>query len=163
MSHKCIFGVSVKRGYKIRQMDVITAFMYEFLDEVIYVEQPHLFELCLELICRLRKALYGLKQASQVWYQIIADCLKKLGLERLELDHGVFVPKDRQLFLALYVDDLFLFGFDKSWLTKIQVQLRAHFEMTDLGEISHYLGIKVDVETEKISWQQTTYIKKILG
>ncbi len=58
MSYKCLFGVNVKRGYKIRQMDVVTAFLYEFLDEVIYVEQLHLFELRSELVCRLRKALY---------------------------------------------------------------------------------------------------------
>ena len=68
MSYKCLFGVSVKRGYKVRQMDVVTAFLYGFLDEIIYVEQPHLFELNSELVCRLQKALYGLKQAPQVWY-----------------------------------------------------------------------------------------------
>lgn len=66
MSYKCLFGVSVKRGYKIRQIDVVTAFLYGFLDEIIYVEQPHQFELNPELVCRLRKALYGLKQAPQV-------------------------------------------------------------------------------------------------
>ena len=37
--------------------------LYGFLDEIIYFEQPHLFELNPELVCRLRKALYGLKQA----------------------------------------------------------------------------------------------------
>ncbi len=73
MSYKCLFGVSVKHGHKIRQMDVVTAFLYRFLDEVIYVEQPHRFELRPELVCRLRKALYRLKQAPQVWYQTIAD------------------------------------------------------------------------------------------
>ncbi len=119
MSYKCLFGVSVKRGYRIRQMDVVTAFLYAFLDEVIYVEQPHLYELNLPLVCCLRKALYGLKQALQVWYQTIADFLIKLGFERLELDHGVFVSKDRQLFLALYVDDLLLFASDEARLTKI--------------------------------------------
>ena len=38
MSYKCLFGVSVKRGYKIWQMDVVTAFLYGFLDEIIYVK-----------------------------------------------------------------------------------------------------------------------------
>ena len=163
MSYKCLFGVSVKRGYKIRQMDVVTAFLYGFLDEIIYVEQPHLFELNPELVCRLRKALYGLKQAPQVWYQTLVDFLKKLGLERLELDHGVFVSKDRQLFLAIYVDDLLLFASDKSRLTDIQDQLSAPFKMTNLDKISHYLGMEIDVEVgTKISLQQTTYLKKML-
>ncbi len=121
-----------------------------------------LFELCSEIVCRLRKALYGLKQASQFWYQTIADFLKKLGLEWLELDHGVFVSKDRQLFLALYIDDLLLFDSEEFCLTNIQDQLRARFKITNLGEISHYLDMEVDIETERISLRQTTYIKKIL-
>ena len=41
-------------------MVVVTAFWYVFLDEIIYIEQPHLFELNLELVRRLCKALYGL-------------------------------------------------------------------------------------------------------
>ena len=61
ISYKCLLRVSINRGYKIQQIDVVTAFLYRFLDEVIYVEQPHLFELNLELVCQLRKALYGLK------------------------------------------------------------------------------------------------------
>ena len=61
MLYKCLFGISVKRGYKIWQIDIVTAFLYKFLNEIIYVEQPHLFELNLKLVCRLRKALYGLK------------------------------------------------------------------------------------------------------
>ena len=154
MSYKCLFGVSVKRGYKIRQMDVVTAFLYGFLDEVIYVEQPHLFELRPELVCRLHKALYGLKQAPQVWYQTIANFLKKLGLKLLELDYGSFASHDHQQFLAVYVDDLFFFASDESCLTNIQDQLSERFKMTNLGEISHYLGMEVDVETGKILLRQ---------
>ena len=83
-------------------------------------------------------------------------------MERLELDHGVFVSQDRQLFLAIYVDDLLLFASDESRLTNIQDQLSARFKMTNLGDISHYLGMEVDVEPGKISLRQTTYLKKIL-
>ncbi len=158
-----LFGVGTKCGYRIRQMDLETAFLYRFLDEVIYVEKPYLFELNPLLVFRLRKALYGLKQAPQVWYQIIADFLIKMGFEQLKLDQGVFVSKNRQLFLALYVEDLLLFASDEACLTKIQVQLSARFKMTDLGEISHYLAIKVDVEIgKKIFLPQTTYFMKIL-
>ncbi len=35
--------------------------------------------------------------------------------------------------------------------------------MTNLGKISHYLGLEVDVEIgKKISLRQTTYLQKIL-
>ena len=94
----------------------------------------------------------------------LPDFLTEFGLKRLKLDHGVFVSRDQQLFLSLYVDDLLLFTFDESRLTDIQDQLSAGFKMTNLGEVSHYLGMEVDVEVEKqISLRQTAYLKKILG
>ena len=37
------------------------AFLYDFLDEVIYIEQFHLFAMELEKVCKLIKALYRLK------------------------------------------------------------------------------------------------------
>ena len=90
MSYKCLMAMSVKRGYKIHHMDVVTAFLYGFLHEVIYLEQPHMFNEDPDKVCRLIKTLYG----PQVWYQNITTLLKKLGFERMELDHGVFVSKD---------------------------------------------------------------------
>ena len=142
---------------------MITAFQYGFFDEVIYVKQPNLFELNPKLVCRLAKALYGLKQTPQVWYQTLADFLKKFGFERLELDHFVFVSQDRQIFLAIHVDDLFLFGYNDSRLTDISDQFKARFKMINLGEISYYLVMEVDVEIGKeISLRQTTYLMKIL-
>ena len=37
--------------------------------------------------------------------------------------------------------------------------------MTDLGDVSHYLGIKIEVDLNKktISLRQSTYLKKILS
>ena len=61
MNYKCLFAVGVKRGYRIQYMDVVTAFLYDFLDKVIYIEQPYLFATKLDKVCNLMKALYGLK------------------------------------------------------------------------------------------------------
>ncbi len=63
-----MMGVSAKRGYRICQMVVITALLYGFLDEEIYIMQPTIFEHGTTIVCFLKKALYGLKQAPQVWY-----------------------------------------------------------------------------------------------
>ncbi len=100
-------------------MDVVTAFLYGFLDEVIYVEQPHLFTTKLDKVCKLIKTLYWLKQALHVWYKTLVEFLKKLGFIPLELDHGIFISKDKQLFIAVYVNDLLLFGADISRLEDI--------------------------------------------
>ncbi len=163
MSYKCLMAVGVRRKFRIRHMDVVTAFLYGFLDEVIYVEQPHLFEIDIDKVCKLLKALYGLKQAPHIWYKTLVEFLWKLGLQRLELDHGIFVSEDKQLFIAVYVDDLLLFGSDLSRLEQIQQSLRDRFKMTDLGDISHYLGMEVDyILGDKITLRQSTYLKKVL-
>ena len=52
----------------MEQMDVVTAFLYGFLDEDILVNQPEGYVIDTVLVCHLRKALYGLKQAPRVWY-----------------------------------------------------------------------------------------------
>ena len=76
-------------------------------------------------MCRLRKVLYRLKQAPQVWYQTLADIVKKLGLEHLELDHGVFVSQDQKLYVAILVDNLLFFCSDESHFMHIQDQLNV--------------------------------------
>ena len=93
-------------------MDVITAFFYGFLDEEIYIIQPTIFEDVTTRVCFLKKALYGLKQAPRVWYQTLLDFLKKLGFYKTEADHSLFVSADKTMFIAVYVDDLLLFGQD---------------------------------------------------
>ena len=69
ISYKCFFAVEIKRRYQIRHMNVVTAFFYEFLDEVIYIKQPYLFATELDKVCKLIKALNKLKQALHVWYR----------------------------------------------------------------------------------------------
>ncbi len=116
----------------------MTAFWYRFLDEGMYVEQPHLLKLYAKHVHRLRKTLYRLNQLPLFWYQTIADFLKKIELEQLDLDHNIFVSHDGQRFLALYVDNIFLLAFDKSCFTDIQDQLGTRFKMTNPREISYY-------------------------
>ena len=43
-----------------RQIDIMTAFLYSFLDEVVYLKPPLLFRLPLEYVWKLIKALYSL-------------------------------------------------------------------------------------------------------
>lgn len=59
--YKCLFRIDIKRGHKILEIDVVTALLYQFIHETIYIEQYHLFKVTQELFCRLRKALHGLK------------------------------------------------------------------------------------------------------
>lgn len=43
ISYKCLLVAGLKRRYRIRHMDVVTVFLYEFWNETIHIEQPHLY------------------------------------------------------------------------------------------------------------------------
>jgi hypothetical protein len=123
---------------------------------------PHEFG---DEVCKLRKALYDLKQASRVWYQIIQDFLTKIEFNRIQWDHDVFIGQG--LIIAIYVDDLLISKSSAKLnrMTWLQNQLSHRFKMTDLGEISHYVEMKVDVQSkhEQIVFRQTTYLRKIIS
>lgn len=93
-------------------MDVVIAFLYEFLNKIIYIKQPHLFATELDKVCKSMKALYELKQALYIWYKTLVEFQKILWFVRLKLGHGIFISKAKQLFIALYVNDLLFFAVD---------------------------------------------------
>ena len=80
--------------WQIEAMDVKTAFLYGELKEEIYMEHPEGFIVKGQekKVCKLVKSIYGLKQARQVWYELMADTLRrKLGFERIHSDAGVYI------------------------------------------------------------------------
>jgi hypothetical protein len=81
VSYKILMTISIIRELQIRHMNVVTAFLYEFLDEDVYVIQSHMFEFGEneDLVCKLKRALYDLKQTSKMWYDIIHQFLIDLN------------------------------------------------------------------------------------
>jgi len=61
-TYKTLFVLTAHYDLEVDQMNVTIAFLYGFIDQVIYVELPHSYEL-LNKVALLNKALYGLKQA----------------------------------------------------------------------------------------------------
>ena len=132
-------------------MDVKTAFLYGELKEEIYMEQPEGFVVKGQekKVCKLIKSIYGLKQARQVWYELMADTLRrKLGFERIHSDAGVYVLRQQggnqtEIILILYVNDLLLMGNNLSMINKIKKKLGEAYHMKDLGATQSYLGIRI--------------------
>lgn len=88
MSWKSMMDMSAKKNYRICRIDIITAFLYGFLNDEIYIIQPTMFKAGTTQISFLKKALYGIKQYSQVWYQILLDFIRKLDFHKIEVDHS---------------------------------------------------------------------------
>src|SRR5271155_3881687 len=165
-SIRILLAIAAIYGLEIHQMDVVTAFLAGELEEEIYMEQPEGFEIGSreDFVCRLRKSIYGLKQAPRVWNQKIRRYLKSIGFEQLYSDPCVYVNKEKGIILAMWVDDLLIFGKDMDSVNDLKAQLSEEYEMKDMGELEYFLGIQVhrDRERKIIHISQPGYIRTIL-
>lgn len=146
---RMMFDITATCDLHIKQMNVVIVFLYEFLNELIYVKQSHDFVIDFNLICRLRKALYDLKQASRVWSIMIQSFLNKLDFHEIESDKSLFVSEDKKMFIVIYVDDLLIIEADMSHINKIKTEFKSTFKMTDLNLTLHYLNMKIRRDKER--------------
>ncbi len=77
-TYKTLFTLTAHYDLEVNQMNVTTAFLYDLIDQVVYVELLHSYELS-DKVALLNKALYGLKQAPHLWYKTLHDLLTSLG------------------------------------------------------------------------------------
>jgi hypothetical protein len=65
-------------------MDMKTTFLNEMIEEEVYIEKPHGFEVHEREshVCRLKIALYRLEQAPRAWYSRIDEYLHSMGLHQ---------------------------------------------------------------------------------
>ena len=128
-------------NFKLYQMDVKCAFLNEYLNEEMFVEQPKGFEdpHFSDHVLRLKKALYGLKQAPKAWYDRLTYYLLDRGFKRGYVDQTLFVKNDEDYLpvVQVYVDDI-VFG--------AAIDARAiefSKEMSMVGELTFFLGLQV--------------------
>ena len=99
-------------------------------------------------VLKYKKALYGLKLAPRAWYFKLHNCLVSLGFKRSTYEQEIYLKfLDRiHLIIGIYVDDLLVTGEKDSDINKFKDQMMYYFEMSNLGHLSSYLGIKVSQE-----------------
>nr|GEX34305.1 hypothetical protein [Tanacetum cinerariifolium] len=83
--------------FMVYQMNVKSAFLYENIEEEIYVYQPLGFKDpdYLDKVYKVVKALYGLHQAPRAWYETLANYLLENGLQVKQKDDGIFISQDK--------------------------------------------------------------------
>jgi hypothetical protein len=148
-SLRLLLALAALENWEIHQMDVKSAFLNGVLNEEIYMEQPQGFVAAGQenKVCRLKKALYGLKQASYAWNQQFHGVLSELGFERTYSDAGIYVRHQYRgvgfLIVVLYVDDITIMGSSLKDVKQLKEKLSLRYEMSDLGEIQSYLGMRI--------------------
>ena len=66
------------------------------------------------------------------------------------------------LIIGVYVDDLLVTGTKLSMIDEFKSQMTSRFDMSNLGRLSYYLGIKVEQGHGYIELKQSTYARKVL-
>ena len=163
---RVLLALAASKGWKLWQMDVKNAFLHGELDREIYMVQPKGFEdrAHPDYVCKLKKALYGLKQAPRAWYGKIAEFLVESGYTMAHADSSLFVKvrEEKLAIVLVYVDDLIITGDDEPEIRQTKENLSVRFQMKELGELKHFLGLEVDRTEEGLFLCQQKYAKELL-
>lgn len=163
---RSVLHLALARSWPLNQLDVKNAFLHGNLDETVYMHQPPGFRDASrpDHVCLLHRSLYGLKQAPRAWYQRFSTFATRVGFVQSKLDSSLFILKRGSDFayLLLYVDDIVLTASSPSLLQAITTSLGSEFSMTDMGELHHFLGIKVQRNDAGLFLSQRNYAADIL-
>ena len=161
-SLRLLLALAINENLSIHQIDISTAFLYGELDEEIYIDPPDGLEGINEnQVLKLNKALYGLKQGPRSWNKTLVNFFNEINLKKLETDNAIFV---NQFFrIAVYVDDIVIFGKEISKIEEFKQQIGNRFKIKDLGKISFLLGIQIEqLNKNTLILNQKGYIDKMI-
>jgi hypothetical protein len=169
-SLQLLLALAALEDWHIHQMDVKSAFLNGELDKEIYMEQPQGFITSGKetQVCRLKKAIYGLKQASGTWNLQLHGVLTGFSYKWMHADAGIYVchqqEGDGPLFVIIYVDDITILGKSLQAVQRLKSDLSACYEMSDLGEIESYLGVRIthDRTLKRLEIDQLGYLHDVL-
>lgn len=163
---RTVLNVATARDWPLHQLDVKNAFLHGDLEETVYMHQPPGFvdPTKPDHVCLLQRAIYGLKQAPRTWNTRFATAAKKIGFIQSKSDASLFIlcSQSEIAYLLLYVDDIVLTASTQSLLNRIITALKTEFDMTDMGNLHHFLGISVQRDAQGLFLQQQNYAADIL-
>nr|GEU34118.1 hypothetical protein [Tanacetum cinerariifolium] len=153
-------------GFIVYQMDVKSAFLYDTIDEEVYVMQPPGFQdpEFLDKVYKVEKAMYGLHQAPRAWYGTLSKYLLDNGFQRGTTDHTLFIRKHKGEFLLVqvYVDDIIFGSSNLQLCREFEALMHDKFQMSAMGELTFFLGLQVLQKKDGIFLSQDKYVGDIL-
>ena len=163
-SFKIFLAAAANEGFKIKTLDVTSAFLQGYpLERDVYVWPPP--ECKTEgIVWKLKKSCYGLYDASRRWFMAVKEQLLELKMKSLSGDDALFyLIEDGKLIgmCNLHVDD-FLIGGTPDFLNRIERKLKGRFTF---GKIElqkfKYTGLNIEQNEEGIFIDQNEYIQSI--
>ena len=164
-SLKILLALSPNNNIKLKQLDVKTAFLNAKVSENIYMKVPEGLNVDgSKYVLKLNRALYGLKQAPREWNKEVSSFLVNvLHYKQCKKDTCLYVKKSKTyniLIVGLFVDDMItrLYDVDENEWNIDLTMLKSKYELSDLGDVKHILGMKIVKSNNKIVIDQSVYI-----
>jgi hypothetical protein len=163
-------SLAILSNWHTRLLDFVLAYTQSDIERDLHMKLPAGFTLPdrtiteqdrKDYVLKLEKNLYGQKQAGRVWYLHLKKNLLKLGLKPSEHDECIFYY-GKTIFIV-YTDDTILLGPDQQEIDTLVKRLGKTFKIVDQGELSDYLGIKIEGKPDgTLEWTQPTLTQSIL-
>lgn len=165
---RILCAIAAAKGYKLKRLDVKTAFLNAPIDEEIFISIPKGYikkdpnTNCL----RLKKALYGLKQAGREWNQLITSFLINSGdWKQCESEPCLFKRVRNttgKMYAAIFVDDFTAAVENEGDWKKFVEELSQQFEISENEDLKWVLGIQIHQQNGVVTMNQATYINSML-
>nr|GEX20347.1 hypothetical protein [Tanacetum cinerariifolium] len=163
---RILIAFAAHKNIIIFQMDVKIAFLNGPLKEEVYVSQPDGFvdPYFLYHIYRLKKELYGLKQAPRAWYDKLFAFLLEHPFTKGSVDPNLFTRRHEGdiLLVQVYVDDIIFWSTNPYFSKRFADLMKNNFEMSMMGELKIFLGLKVHQSPRGIFISQSQYPIELL-
>nr|GEW33581.1 hypothetical protein [Tanacetum cinerariifolium] len=129
------------KDFVLYQMNVKSDFLYENIEEEVYVCQLLGFEDpdFPDRVYKVEKALYGLHQAPKAWYEILSTYLLDNSFQRGKIDKTLFIKRYKGdiLLVQEYVDDIIF--------SLIGKELCNAFERSMIGSLIYLTSSRPDI------------------
>jgi hypothetical protein len=152
-----LLALAAQESWCVHHMNVKSAFLNDDLKEEVYVHQPPGFAIPDKegKVLLLHMALYGLWQAPRAWNTKLDSTLKGMGFE--QSPHEVAINRlgngGNVLLVGVYVDNLVITGTKDAEVAAFKEEMKATFQMSDLGPLFFYLGIEVHQDDSGITFR----------
>nr|GEX40289.1 hypothetical protein [Tanacetum cinerariifolium] len=145
------------KDFVVYQMDVKNAFLYEKIEEEVYVCKPPGFEDpdFPDTVYKVEKSRHRLHQAPRAWYETLSTYLVDNGFHIGKIYKTLFIKrhKDDILLVQVYVEDIIFGSTKKELCNAFEKMMHEKFQMSSMEELTFFLGLQnasTPMETQKL-------------